>query len=466
MQTQADAAASAATDAPAAAHDGARSGAPSGVPSDAGSVRQQAVYLDYNATAPLLPAARAAMEEMLDELGNPSSVHRFGRRARKRVEEARRQVAELAGAEAGQVVFTSGGTEANNLAIASCLRGPRSSSRLARGVWVCAAEHDSVLNAAQALVETRGAAAAGGAELRLIPCDGDGRISLAALAEALEEAEDKPALVSLQSANNETGVLQPAEEALALLRRHGVALHMDAAQHLGRLPPSEALLQADLVSISAHKFGGPLGAGALVARNPALLRPLLLGGGQEGGLRAGTENTPAVVAFGAAAEQARTSSSFAKLAPLRDKIEAGLKQAAAGAGVGLRIAGEGAPRLANTSCFALAGGVAELHLAALDLEGIALSSGSACSSGKIRPSHVLLAMGWSEEEARGALRLSMGWATSEASAARFLEAWERVCLAPLARRSQARQARSEAAAALAGAEGASGASGAAGASGS
>ena len=254
----------------------------------------------------------------------------------------------------------------------------------------------------------------------------------------MSRAERPPVLLSVQAANNETGVLQPLEPVLELSRRYSGPLHVDAAQYLGRIAASNALAEAEMVTLSAHKFGGPQGAGALVARDASLLSPVLRGGGQENSRRAGTENVLAIAGFGAAAESVTDSDSFLRLEPLRERLEHDLRASATEAGVELRIAGAGVARLSNTSCFALAGGRADMHLAALDMEGVALSSGSACSSGKIEPSHVLLAMGWSRDDARGALRLSMGWATTSASLSRFVELWERLCLGPVARRRGAR----------------------------
>ncbi|MDA7982652.1 MAG: cysteine desulfurase [Alphaproteobacteria bacterium] len=388
-----------------------------------GGVRPRNIYLDYNATAPLLPSARAAMEQTLDELGNPSSAHRLGRRARERVETARETVARLARARTDEVIFTSGGTEANNLAL---------SASLADGgeVWASAGEHSSVL----------GVLEASGANWRALALTADGEICTDALSECLSRAERPPVLLSVQAANNETGVLQPLEPVLELSRRYSVPLHVDAAQYLGRIAASNALAEAEMVTLSAHKFGGPQGAGALVARDASLLSPVLRGGGQENSRRAGTENVLAIAGFGAAAESVTDSDSFLRLEPLRERLEHDLRASATEAGVELRIAGAGVARLSNTSCFALAGGRADMHLAALDMEGVALSSGSACSSGKIEPSHVLLAMGWSRDDARGALRLSMGWATTSASLSRFVELWERLCLGPVARRRGARVA--------------------------
>lgn len=342
-----------------------------------------AVYMDANATMPICAAARTALERALDMVGNPSSVHRFGRAARAVVDRARAQVAELAGARPQDVVFVGSGTEANNLAIAS---------RGARQLIVSGIEHDSVL---------KPAAAAGARMLRTLA---DGRVDLADLERALAEA-DGPAFVSIMLANNETGVLQPVAEAAALVHAAGGLLHCDAAQAPGRIAVDLKALGADLMTLSAHKMGGALGAAALVLNGEVALAPQLLGGGQEKFRRAGTENVPAIAAFGAAAEAAMTLPQGA--AELRDRLEL---QLAAFAGV--TFLGNDAARLPNTSCFAIAGKASETLVMALDLAGFAVSAGSACSSGKVRPSHVATAMGLGADVARAALRVSLGaWNT-------------------------------------------------------
>lgn len=350
------------------------------------------VYLDYNATAPLRPEALAAMTKALEVTGNASSPHAFGRRARRIVEDAREAVAALVGARPQQVVFTSGGTEANTLALRGCAR-----SR----VLVSAGEHASVL---QAPVEA----------VRL-PLRRDGLVSLAKLASLLA-AETGPAIVSLQLANNETGVIQPVAEAVALAREFGAVVHCDAVQAVGKIPVDFALLGVDLMSLSAHKLGGPQGIGALIVADDVVLQPLLRGGGQERGRRAGTENVAAIAGFGAAAAAA---GELSYLAARRDAFEVELRALAPS----VVIFGAAAQRLPNTTCLALPGLTAERQLMALDLAGVAVSSGSACSSGKVAPSHVLAAMGASPEQTQAALRVSTGWASGAADYARFLEAW-------------------------------------------
>ena len=350
------------------------------------------VYLDHNATAPLRPEAKAAMMTAMAVSGNASSVHGEGRAARQLVEEAREQVARAVGVIAPMVVFTSGGSEANNLA----LKGAP-----VERLIVSAVEHPSVLEAARA----------SGRPVEVLPVDGQGVADLAALERLL--ANGPRALVSLMLANNETGVIQPVAEAARLAQAHGALMHCDAVQGLGRIPVNFALLGVDMMTLSAHKPGGPLGAGALIVRDGLALTPLVHGGGQELRRRAGTENLIALAGFGAVA-QAR----LADLAPLRAQLEAALDDAV--------ILGGSAPRLPNTVCFARPGLNAETLLMAFDLEGIAVSSGSACSSGKVAKSHVLAAMGASPEISRAAIRVSLGWDTTTDHINRFTAAWRKI----------------------------------------
>ena len=352
-------------------------------------------YLDHNATTPLRPEAAAAMAEALAMTGNPSSVHRFGRHARRKIEAAREAVAALAGARPERVVFTSGGTEANNLALAGTGR---------TRILVSAGEHDSVLNAVP--------------EAARIPLTGAGLIEPAALDARLGESET-PALVSIMLANNETGAIQPLAELARVARTHGALVPCDAVQAAGKLPLDLEALGVDLISLSAHKLGGPPGVGALVLAADLEIAPLLRGGGQERGRRAGTENLPGIVGFGAAARAARAGlDKAAALADLRDQLERGLRQLVPE----IRIFAEAAPRLANTCCFAAPGFAAETQVMALDLAGVAVSAGSACSSGKVAPSQVLAAMG-AGAAAAAAIRVSLGWTSEAADIERFLEAW-------------------------------------------
>ncbi len=351
------------------------------------------IYCDYNATAPVRPVAAAAVVAALDGLGNPSSVHGPGRAAWAVVEQARRAVASLAGTAAGEVVFTSGATEANNLA----LRGfPE------RRAIVSTIEHDSVLAAAPDAVR--------------LPVLADGRIDLDALAAELA-ADARPALVSVMAANNETGVIQPVAEAVAIAHRHAALVHCDAVQAAGRLPLAFDALALDLMSLSAHKLGGPAGTGALVLREGLALAPQIVGGGQEGRRRAGTENVPGIAGFGAAAAEAADDvGAMGRLADLRDRFEAAVSAPAV-------VHGRQAPRLANTSCLSMPGVAAETQVMAFDLGDIAVGAGSACSSGKITTSHVLAAMGVPPALADEAIRVSFGWASQEQDVDRLVDAW-------------------------------------------
>jgi len=353
-------------------------------------------YLDWNATAPLRPEAAAAMAEALQRTGNPSSVHRWGRAVRQALELARAQVAALVGAAPETVIFTSGGTEANRLALEG-IPGRR--------ILVSAIEHDSVREAVPEAV--------------LIPVSAEGVVDLTALDRMLE-LDPRPALVSIMVANNETGVIQPVAEAAKIAHSHGAFLHCDAIQGAGKLELDSAMLGADLLSLSAHKLGGPQGVGALVIREGVALQALQRGGGQERGRRAGTENGPGIVGFGAAAEAAaRDLGRSAEIAALRDAAEQRLTAIAPEA----RVFGATVARLPNTLCLAMPGVAASTQVMALDLAGVMVSAGAACSSGKVRPSRVLAAMGASPAEAASAIRVSLGWSTTAADIDQLVEAW-------------------------------------------
>jgi cysteine desulfurase len=365
------------------------------------------VYLDWNATTPLRPEARAAMAAALEVEGNPSSVHAEGRAARRLIEDARATVARSVGADARHVVFTSGGTEANALALTPGLRagGGTPVDRL----MVSAIEHPSVL--------------AGGrfapARIAQIAVTPDGVLDLTHLRALL--AEECPALVSVMLANNETGSIQPIAEVADIVHEAGGLLHVDAIQAVGRIPITLKALGADLLALSSHKVGGPKGVGALVMRDGvALPEALIRGGGQEQGRRGGTENVPGIAGFGAAlmAASALEVDEVAHMRRLRMVLETGLK-----AILGTVIFSEAVERLPNTTLFSAPGLKAETAVIALDLDGIAVSSGSACSSGKVTRSHVLAAMGVPAPLAEGALRLSIGWNTTESEIERVLRAW-------------------------------------------
>jgi cysteine desulfurase len=358
-------------------------------------------YLDWNATAKLRPQAREAMTAALEVSGNPSSVHTAGRAARALVEQARERVAALVGADARDVVFTAGGTEANVLAL---------SPALGDVLLVSAIEHPSVRSGGRFPSADE------------IPVTAAGAVDLCALERRLS-GRTRP-LVSLMLANNETGVIQPVAKAAAIVHAAGGLLHVDAVQGPGRISCDFKALGADLMTISSHKIGGPQGAGALIKRAGIELDALIKGGGQERGLRAGTENVAGLAGFGAAAEAAdgALASEACHMAALRDRLEAGLKAITPGA----VIFGAGGERLPNTTLVAAPGMKAETGVIAFDLEGIAVSSGAACSSGKVAASHVLAAMGVAPELARGAIRVSLGYSTSEDEVDAFLSAWAKL----------------------------------------
>lgn len=350
-------------------------------------------YLDWNATAPLRPEAAAAIAEVLTHTGNPSSVHRAGREAKRLLERARVQVAKRVGVGPNEVTFASGGTEANHLA----LRGfPE------RRLIVSALEHESVLAVA--------------ADATILPVSRDGVADLEAL-ERLLAPDERPALVSLMLANNETGALQPVADAAAIAHRHGALLHCDAIQGFGKIPFNFNDMRVDLMSLSGHKIGGPMGVGAVICAADLTLRPVQTGGGQERGRRAGTENLPGIVGFGAAADLADPDDG--RIAALRDRAERRLLDLAPNA----HIHAMNVSRLPNTICISMPGVAAATQVMALDLAGVMVSAGSACSSGKVKRSHVLDAMAVPTSLAESAIRISLGWGTGEADIDRLVDAW-------------------------------------------
>lgn len=361
------------------------------------------IYLDHNATAPLHPAARAVLISTLEACGNPSSVHAEGRAARGLVERARVQVARLAGAEPSGVVFTSGGTEAANLALTPAIE---SDGRPVDRLFVSATEHACVLNGHRFAPD----------RVTVLPVLTDGTLDLARLGMELGRVPGERVLLAVQVANNETGVVQPVAEAARLVHAHGGLVVCDAVQGAGRMRLDMGDLGADALILSAHKLGGPQGAGALVHCSGTIRigQPLLRGGGQERGARAGTENVAAIAGFGAACDSIDLSLA-PRLLAMRDALEDCVRLATPDA----VFFGARAPRLPNTLCFAVPGCRSETLLMALDLEGIAVSSGAACSSGKVGRSHVLDAMGVEGDLAAGALRLSLGWNSSERDVGEF-----------------------------------------------
>ena len=371
---------------------------------------RERIYLDWNATTPLRAEARVAMTAALDAIGNPSSIHLEGRTARNMVEAARATVANAVGADARNVIFTSGGTEANVLALTPGLR--RNDNPPVERLVVSAIEHASVLAGGHFSFDA----------IHVAPVTPAGAVDLDALTALLEGRP--PALVSVMLANNETGAIQPAAAIAEIVHRAGGLFHVDAIQAFGRIPINIDELKADCLTVSAHKLGGPKGVGALVfAEGTHGLAATLRGGGQEQGRRAGTENVVGIAGFGAAVAAAMQNidAESEQMGHLRRRLEVGLKVKP-----GAVVFAENAPRLPNTTLFAVSGMRAETAVIAFDLEGIALSSGSACSSGKVQPSHVLAAMAVPKALADGALRLSTGWQTTEADINRCLEAWRKL----------------------------------------
>lgn len=366
------------------------------------------IYADYNATAPLRPEARDAMLAALDIGANPSSVHGPGRAARKLLETARHQVSVAIGARAQDVIFTSGGTEASALA----LNGIAAKLERKCTLLVSAIEHEAVMkNAGYA-----------GVSLETAYVTANGVIDLTWLKDRLsrwDAGQDGTPVLALMMANNETGVIQPVAEAAALVREAGGLTHCDAVQGLGKVMVNVNLLGVDYLALSAHKVGGPQGVGALWVRSGAPLKPVLFGGGQERSLRSGTENLSGIAGFGAAAEAGvRDISILQALAPLRDDMETRLVEE-----LGVKVFGGGVQRLPQTSNFAIPGFRAETQVMAMDLAGVAVSSGSACSSGKVKRSLVLSAMGVKDELSESAIRVSFGWNSRPEDFDAVAEAW-------------------------------------------
>ena len=345
-------------------------------------------YLDHNATSPLRPVAKEAMRAAMDICGNASSVHREGRLARKLLDDSREAIARELGVIAPMIIFTSGGSEANNLAIKSAP---------VERILVSAIEHPAVLESAKA----------SGKPVTYIPVTPEGIVDLKVLAELLVGPK---ALVSGMLANNETGVIQPIREIVALAQSHGALVHTDAVQAFGKMPVNFGLLGVDMMTIAAHKIGGPTAIGALVVRDGLAMEPLVHGGGQELRRRAGTENLTGIAGFASVANEKHLN-----VKALRDQLEESLD--------GAVIFGRDAPRLPNTTYFSQPGMSAETLLMNFDLDGIAVSSGSACSSGKVTKSHVLSAMGVTPELARGAIRVSLGWNTTSEHIEHFIAVW-------------------------------------------
>ncbi len=371
------------------------------------------IYLDHNATSPVRPEAARAVARALIAGGNPSSVHAEGRKARGMLEKSREAVAALAGAEAKNVTFTSGATEALNLALTPGLKAG-TDARPWR-LFVSAVEHPAVLNGHGFAPDL----------VTILPVNADGIIDLNSLAEALDSKPESRPLLALQLANSETGVIQPVTEAADLVHARGGLLVCDAVQAAGRIAIDINTLGADFIALSGHKLGGPAGIGALIRASGAIVTEARIrGGGQEKGARAGTENLSGAAGFAAAVEAAleRLSEETTRLGALRDRLEAGLKEI----DPNVAIFSAGAARLPNTVSFSFERTSAETSLITLDLEGFAVSSGSACSAGKVKASHVLEAMGVAPDIAKGALRVSLGWTTRDSDIDQFLKALPRL----------------------------------------
>ena len=365
------------------------------------------IYLDHNATTPLESAVVDRITAVLrDEFGNASSVHHFGQRAKATMDEARSAVAELVGADPGEIVFTSGGTESDNIAIRGVAEATEASGR--RQVIATSIEHEAVLNTFKALARR-------GWRTTLLPVDQSGVASPDALREAITDAT---ALVSVMHANNEVGTIQRIAEFAAIAHERGALMHTDAVQSAGKIPINVKTLGVDLLSASAHKINGPKGVGALWIRRGVRLVPLLTGGRQERSRRAGTENVAGIAGYGAAAARAvaKMAAEAPRLSALRDRLEQGVLATVPGTAVN----GSGAPRVPNTTNISFERVEAESLLIALDLEGIAVSTGSACSSGTLEPSHVLKAMGFPAHRTQNSIRFSLGLGNTEAEIDRVL----------------------------------------------
>jgi len=377
------------------------------------------VYLDHAATTPVFPEVAAAMAAQRDLIGNPSSLHTSGRAARRVVEESRERLAGAIGARPSEVVFTSGGTESDNLAVAGVYRARRDADPRRRRLLVSAIEHHAVLDCVQALVDREGA------QVDWLPCDPDGVVQVADVAAAIAQSPETVALVSMMWANNEVGTVQDVAAVAALAHAHGIPLHTDAVQAVGHLPVDFAASGADLLTLTGHKVGGPVGSGALLVRREQAVVPLVHGGGQERQIRSGTLDTVGVLGLSLAVEisVARIDAESRRLCALRDELIEGA--IALGHGIrpgGVWHQGDCAGRLAGNAHLIVPGCEGDSLLYLLDAAGIECSTGSACQAGIPQPSHVLLAMGLSERDARGALRLTLGHTSTPADVRAVLAA--------------------------------------------
>ncbi|KZL17576.1 Cysteine desulfurase [Pseudovibrio axinellae] len=377
------------------------------------TTNRELTYLDYNASAPLREESLFALQEAYKAAGNASSIHSSGRRARAIIEDARHKIADLIEGNPANVIFTSGASEANVTALSPTWL-KNGEPYILTQVFVSSIEHPSVNAGGRFSAQN----------VQSIPVDEDGRVVVSELRSMLEKlGEDETVLVSVMAANSETGVLQPLQEIGVLVEDMGHILHVDAVQMAGKEPLSMAKIGCNSMSISSHKMGGPQGVGVLVlGKGDFRPIPLLTGGGQESWRRAGTENTAGIAGFAVAAAQSTDPDERARVCGLRDHLEERLYEISPDA----VIFGKNVSRLGNTTCFAVEGISAETALINFDLFGVAVSSGSACSSGKVGASHVLLAMGVSESLARGAIRVSLGWATTKDDVEHFLGAWVKI----------------------------------------
>jgi cysteine desulfurase len=373
-------------------------------------------YLDHAATTPMLPVAVQTLTEHLSRTGNASSLHTSGRRARRVVEESREQVAAALGAGPNEVVFTSGGTEADNLAVKGLFWGRQDDAKRRHRIVASAVEHHAVLDSVEWLVEHQGA------EVDWVPVDGAGRIDLDAYHAILERDPDSIALVSVMWANNEVGTLQPIDQVVAAAKQHGIPVHTDAVQAVGSVPVDFGRSGVDAMTITGHKLGGPYGAGALLLRRGLDLVPVLHGGGQERGVRSGTLDTPAIAAFAAAVDTAvaARASQAPRIAGLREDLVAGIRARVPGAVVSGHPDPSG--RLPGIAHFTFTDCEGDSLLYLLDARGVECSTGSACQAGVPQPSHVLRAMGMDDAQSRGALRFSLGHTSTKADVDAVLDA--------------------------------------------
>lgn len=386
------------------------------------------VYLDHAATTQMLPVSVEAMTAHLRDVGNPSSLHASGRHARRIVEESRETIAQALDCRPGEVVFTSGGTEADNLAVKGIAWSRRGGDEQRRRILATSVEHHAVLDPLQWLAEREGF------ELELLPVDRDGRLEVAALRESLERDPGSVALVSVMWANNEVGTLQPVDEVVAIAAPHAIPVHTDAVQAVGAVPVDFATSGVDALALSGHKVGGPYGVGALVVRRELEVTALVHGGGQERDIRSGTIDTPAIAGLAAAVEEStkHQAEHAARVSALRDDLVRGVLREVPDAAVN----GAAHARLPGNAHLSFPGCEGDSLLMLLDARGIACSTGSACSAGVPQPSHVLLAMGRDDKEARSSLRFSLGHSSTESDVAALVEA-----IGPCVERARAAAAR-------------------------